>query len=166
MAHNSFTRNKDIELRSIWQLPDSEAPAVTHLVWSPWTEISTSQKSNRVSVSVLAASRNDGSVHLSKVILRHSNHNGDEIQEVQTDTSRELLPKNRLAVTKLAWTRRQDDLILAVCINRFLVVSIHPIGSIQTLASAMAMCRHGNYSPVVRRPPHCCNSLRINHLLI
>ena len=86
-------------------------------------------------------------------MLTRSNHGGVGLHEVQTDTSRELLPKNRLAVTRLTWTRRQDDVILAVCMNGFLVISIHQIQSIQTLQSAMAMCRHDNYSPVVGTPP-------------
>jgi len=151
--HFSFTRNKDVEFRSTWQLPESDSPAVTHLAWSPWVDNSPSQPSKNISISILAASRNDGSVHLCNVILSNSKDDGIDVHGVQTDTSRELLPKNRLAVNKFAWTRRQDDLILAVCLNGFLVLSIHQIKSIHTLSSAMAMCRHGNYSPVVGNVP-------------
>lgn len=139
---------------------------MTHLAWSPWVDSSPSQHSNRVSISILAASRNDGSVHLTKVILKNPESDGIGVRGVQTDTWRELLPKNRLAVTKFAWTRRQDDLILAVCLNGFLVLSIHPIKTAHTLSSAMAMCRHENYSPVVGNFPSCHSSLRINHVSV
>lgn len=166
VANFSFTRGGDTELRSTWQLPESGSPAVTHLAWSPWVDSSTSQHSNRISIAILAASRNDGSVHLSKVILRNPESDGIDVRGVQTDTSRELLPKNRLAVTKFAWTRRQDDLILSVCLNGFLVLSIHPIKTAHTLSSAMAMCRHENYSHVVGNFPSCHSSLRINHVSV
>jgi hypothetical protein len=165
-AHFSFTRGGVIELRSTWQLPESDSPAVTHLAWSPWVDSSPSQDSHRVSIFILAASRNDGSVHLSKVILRNPEPDGIDVRGVQTDTSRELLPRNRLSVTKFAWTRRHDDLILAVCLNGFLVLSIHPIKTAHTLSSAMAMCRHANYTPVVGNFLSCHSSLRINHVAV
>jgi len=167
IAHHSFARGGNIELRSTWQLPESDSPALTHVTWSPWVDSSPSQRSNHVSFSILAASRNDGSVHLSKVILKNPKSDGIDVRGVQTETSRELLPKNRLAVTKFAWTRRgEDDLILAVCLNGFLVLSIHPIKTAHTLSSAMAMCRHENYSPVVGTFPSCHGSLRINHVSV
>ena len=147
--HVSFPHNKNVELKSTWRLPVSDSPAVTHLAWSQWVECPPSQRSKNWFVSILAASRNDGSVHLSQVTLDPSEQDGIAIFKVQTNASYNALPKNRLAITRLAWTRRQNALLLAVCVNGFLVIAVHRLDNLDAQSTSMVMCRHGNYSPVI-----------------
>lgn len=99
--------------------------------------------------SVLAASRNDGSVHLAKILMSTSEADRVDICEIQSDITRELFPKQRIPVSKLAWKQRADNFVLFITRNGSLTVSIHSLKRMKDLSSEILSCRHDNYSPVV-----------------
>ena len=141
----SFTRDKNLQFKCSWELP-THGSAVNHLAWSPWVDMTNSSPFNKV--SILSASRNDGSVHVAKVLINTAADGTVNICEIQSDMTRELFPKRRIPVSKLRWKLRKDDLVLAIARNGSLSMSIHPIKQITTLSSTVVVCRHENYSPV------------------
>ena len=140
-----------LQCKCSWQLP-TDGSAVNHLAWSPWVDTANSSPFNKV--SILAASRNDGSVHLAKVLIKTVADETLDICEIQSDMTRELFPKQRIPVSKLSWKLRKEDLLLAVAHNGSLSMSIHPIKQITTLSSKVVVCRHDNFSPVVGMSLH------------
>jgi hypothetical protein len=155
-----MTENQRVEYKCRWQLPLDLAVPVTHLAWSPWIDLPSSTLSppqfNKA--SILAASAVDGSVNLAFILT--STASGDiEIYavdaELQPVYSRTLLPKHRMAATKLFWTTRRDDIILAIARNGILSLSIHHRKTDDILSSKVMSCRHTNYSPAVGIPSTC-----------
>jgi hypothetical protein len=142
----SFIRGQGLQVKCIWKLAISERLAITHLAWSPWIDMPESSLLDKC--SILAASMNDGTVHLAK-IMSTSEADRVDICEIQSDMTRELLPKQRIPVSKLAWKQRTDDLVLFITRNGGLTVSIHSLERTEELSSEILSCRHDNYSPVV-----------------
>jgi hypothetical protein len=141
----SFARDKSLQFKYSWELP-TDGSAINHLAWSPWVDMTNSSSFNKV--SILSVSRNDGSVHLAKVLINTAADETVDICEIQSDMTRELFPKQRIPVSKLSWKLHKDDLILAIARNGSLSLSIHPIKQIATLSSTVIVCGHENYSPV------------------
>ena len=150
-ANLSFTLGTKLQFKCNWELP-TEGSAVNHLAWSPWVDTTNSSSFNKM--SILAASRNDGTIYLAKVLINTAAGEIIDVHEIQPDMTRELFPKQRIPVSKLAWKLWKDDLLLAIARNGSLSMSIHPIKLITTLSSKVVVCRHGNYSPVAGTTLH------------
>jgi hypothetical protein len=148
LSNTSFTRGKELEFKCSWKFSPSHVSVVNHLEWSPWVEMSPSSTPRYDTISLLALSTDEGSVRLVKVAIDSSHHETVEISTIQERDSSEVLPKQRLAVTKLAWKRRDNNLILAIARNGILTLDIHSLKNTHILISEMISCRHGNFSPV------------------
>ena len=149
VAYQSFTRSQALRFKSNWILPTVAESAVTQLAWSPWISIHKTSLSPFDKVSILAVSRNDGSVHLVKIVINTESRDV-EILEMNANMVHKLVPKQRIPVSKLAWMRREDDLILFTTRNGSLTVSTIPIDNILKFSSLQTViCRHENFSPVV-----------------
>ena len=122
----------------------SNDSVVTHLAWSDWIELASSSVSTFGRISILAAALSDGSVHLSKILLETL-----AAGEIQPEATRELSPMKRLPVLKLAWARRNSDLVLAIARSGSLSLSVHTIQDADLLSSLILSCRHENFSAVV-----------------
>lgn len=152
----SFTRYDGLHFKTTWKLPFSDRDSiVTHLAWSPWIDLPNPSPFNKL--SILAASRNDGTVHLAKILIKTSESDDTlDICEILSNDNMtcELLPQERIPVSKLAWKQRNNDILLAIARNGKLTMSIHSLKGIQnSVSSEIVSCRHENYSPVVGTPP-------------
>ena len=142
---NRYSQAQGLKFELDWKLPDSGAGIITHIVWAPWFDLPNPKSSKSAHpASILAASRMDGSVHL--CLITHSSTVG--MQQIQRNQTRELLPPQRIRITKLVWTRRKDDLILAIARNGMLSLTIHSSLATEPLTSQLVTCRHDNFSPV------------------
>ena len=146
----SFSRNEKIRLRCHWQFEGSEVSAVTRLAWSPWVAQSMSANSMFSKWSILAASMDDGSVHLTKVFVKSSKEDIFESCEIDARSIYKLRARDRLSIARLAWKRRGDEFVLAMSSNRGLIASIHSVVEADLLGSRHLtdLCPHKNYSPV------------------
>ena len=141
-SDNRSTQSRDLEFQIDCVLPDSEAGMVTHVAWSPWFDLRLTKSSNTASLaSVLAASRLDGSIHLCLV------NRTSGVQHLTCNSTRELLSPQRIAVTRLAWTRRNGELTLGISRNGIFSVSAHSTRAADPLMSKFVNCRHDNFSP-------------------
>jgi len=147
---NRYNQAQGLEFELDWKLPDSGAGIITHVAWSPWFDLPKPNSSKSASrASILAASRMDGSVHLCLILCSST----VGVPQIQFGAMRELLPPQRINITKLAWTRRTDGLILAIARNGMLTLSIHSFLGPEPLASQSITCRHNNFSPVAGSVP-------------
>jgi hypothetical protein len=103
-------------------------------------------------LSILAASRNNGSVYLTKISLDTTQESGD--YQLKLNATHEASPRQRVSVSKLAWRMRNDDLVLAIARSGSLTVSIHSTKNIDNLTSKIVRHRHNNFSPVVGKHSH------------
>jgi hypothetical protein len=85
----------------------------------------------------LSAATIDGAVHIAQISLS----GGSEM----IAHSRELLPRQRIPVTKLVWSQHYNP-VLAIARNGSLTLSLHDQNDY--LSSDIVTCRHQNYSPV------------------
>jgi hypothetical protein len=142
LSDNRYTQSQGLEFQLDCALPDSDSGIITHLAWSPWFTLPATKSSQSASrASILAASRMDGSIHLC-LIQRTSG-----VQTISCNSTRELLAPQRIRVTRLAWTRRDNGLILGIARNGIFSISIHSARAAKPLASKLANCRHDNFSP-------------------
>jgi len=157
MIDNSFSRNQQPQYLSKLQLPADTNTAITHLAWSPLFANSNSGEEIE-KFAILAISAMDGSVHLALLSLSSSLRPENEMTTscMSIVYTKELLPNQRIPVSKLTWQGRNEDIILAIARNGILTLSIHQHSEIETLPSKLVTCRHQNFSPVVGTPffPH------------
>jgi len=93
---------------------------------------------------ILSAATIDGAVHIAQISLP----GGSEMPLVIA-RSRELLPRQRIPVTKLVWSQHYNP-VLAIARNGSLTLSVHDRNGY--LSSDIVTCRGQNYSPVVGTP--------------
>jgi hypothetical protein len=141
ISDNRYTQSQALEFQLDCALPDSDAGIITHVAWSPWFSLPASH------ASILAASRMDGSIHLCLI------HRTPSAQKLSCNSTRELLSPQRIRVTKLSWTRRDNELILGMARNGIFSVSVHSARASKPLASKLAHVRHDNFSPAAGSPP-------------
>ena len=146
-AHLRFTRSQGLRFKSRWRPSKTDSSAVAHLSWSPWVDVPNLHPYNKM--SNLAASLNDGSVHLTKILISTTEEGSLSVCDTQSDMTCELFPKQRIPVSKLAWKRRNDDFVLAIARNGSLIFSFHPISQIKAISSKAISSRHENFSPVI-----------------
>jgi hypothetical protein len=131
ISNNRYTQSQGLEFQLDCTVPSSNAGIITHVAWSPWFSLP----------AILAASRIDGSIHLCLV------HRTSGAQNVNCHSMRELLSPQRIRVTRLSWTRRDNELILGIARNGIFSVSVHSARAAKPLVSKLANCRYDNSSP-------------------